>query len=40
MTMKPTRACPICACGSRKFERVAGGMVRVRCIECGKVSEV
>lgn len=39
--MEPVRACPVCTgCGSKRFERLAGGGVRVRCRSCGRVLEL
>jgi len=36
--MKKIQACPICPdCGSRKFERIKGKEVKVRCLSCSKV---
>ena len=40
MMMKPSRACPVCSCGSRKFDRVPGPTVRVRCRSCGRVVDI
>ncbi len=39
--MKPARACPICpGCGSKRFERLPGPGVRVRCRRCGREAEL
>ncbi len=34
--MKPLRACPVCPkCGSKKFNRLPGESVKVKCRICG-----
>jgi len=39
--MDPVRACPICPkCGSRKFERVHDQNVQVKCVKCGKITNI
>lgn len=39
--MEPARACPICpGCGSKRFTRMPGDGVRVRCRSCGRVTEI
>ena len=36
--MNSSRACPICPeCGSKKFERLDGDGVKVRCLSCKKI---
>ena len=36
--MKPLRACPICPnCGSKRFERLPGDVVTVKCRSCKKI---
>ena len=33
--MKPLRACPVCPkCGSKKFTRLSGNVVKVKCRKC------
>ena len=33
--MKPLRACPVCPkCGSKKFTRLPGDSVKVKCRQC------
>ena len=37
--MEPVRACPVCpGCGSKRFARLRGGGVRVKCRSCGRVT--
>ncbi len=39
--MKGLRACPICPkCGSKKFERLDDENVKVRCLNCSKVTTI
>jgi uncharacterized Zn finger protein len=39
--MKPIRACPICPkCGSKRFIRLAGEKVTVKCRLCDKIIEI
>jgi ribosomal protein L37AE/L43A len=39
--MEPIRACPICPkCGSKRFERLAGAKVTVKCRRCQKIIEI
>ena len=36
--MKPFRSCPICPnCGSKRFERLPGNSVTVKCRACQKI---
>jgi uncharacterized Zn finger protein len=36
--MEPLRACPICSkCGSKKFIRIPGDLVKVKCRMCGTI---
>ena len=36
--MEPIRACPICPnCGSKRFERLPGDTVTVKCHGCNKI---
>ena len=35
--MKPLRACPVCPkCGSKKFIRLPGSPVKIKCRKCDK----
>ena len=39
--MEPVRACPICPqCGSKRFERLPGDKVTVKCCSCNKIIEI
>jgi len=39
--MEPVRACPICPkCGSKRFERLPGKNVIVKCRSCEKIIEI
>lgn len=39
--MKPVRACPICPeCGSKRFIRVSGKNVTVKCRSCDTIIEI
>ena len=39
--MEPVRACPICPdCGSKRFVRLAGNKVTVKCRSCDKIIEI
>ena len=39
--MEPARACPICPkCGSKRFIRLAGEKVIVKCRSCDKIIEI
>ena len=39
--MKPVRACPICPeCGSKKFIRIPGENVTVKCRSCDKIIQI
>ena len=38
---KPVRACPICPnCGSKRFTRLTGKKVTVKCRLCDKIIEI
>lgn len=38
---KPIRACPICPkCGSKRFTRLAGEKVTVKCRSCAEIIEI
>ena len=39
--MEPVRACPICPkCGSKRFVKLPGNGVRVKCSSCDKIIEI
>ena len=39
--MKPVRACPVCPnCGSKRFARLPGEKVTVKCRSCKKIIEI
>jgi predicted Zn finger-like uncharacterized protein len=39
--MEPVRACPICPkCGSKRFVKLPGNGVRVKCSSCNKIIEI
>ena len=39
--MEPVRACPICPdCGSKRFIRLPGTQVTVKCRMCDKIIEI
>ena len=39
--MEPARSCPICPnCGSKRFTRLSGDKVTVKCRNCKKIIEI
>ena len=39
--MEPARSCPICSkCGSKRFMRLSGEKVTVKCRSCENVMEI
>lgn len=39
--MKPIRACPVCPeCGSKRFIRLSGEQVIVKCRSCNKIIKI
>ena len=39
--MKPLRSCPICPkCGSKRFTRLEGDSVRVKCRSCDNIISI
>ena len=39
--MEPIRACPICPnCGSKRFTRLPGDTVKVKCRKCDKIIQI
>jgi len=39
--MEPVRACPICPnCGSKRFQRLPGDVVTVKCRGCNKIIQI